>query len=57
MKASLNWQWLSVFLSQVVVGLCLTVFGAEPAAQNLGLLLLGGAFGQGVTAQTTAKLK
>lgn len=43
-----NWKWLSIFVAQIGVGLVLLFLG-EPEVKDMAMLLLGGAFGQGVT--------
>ncbi len=51
----MNHHWLTVFVAQVVVGSLLVFFAPDDGASDLGLLLLGGALGQGLTAQSRAR--
>lgn len=51
----MNPRWLVMFITQVAVGTALVFLAPEPGAYDLGLLLLGGALGQGLTAQATAR--
>ena len=51
----MNYQCLALFVGQVVVGVAFVLFAPpDGAAYDLGLLLVGGALGQGLTARTTA---
>lgn len=51
----MNPRWLVMFGAQVAVGTALVFFAPDPGAYDLGLILLGGALGQGLTAQTRAR--
>jgi len=51
----MNHRWLVLFVAQCAVGVALVFFAPDSGAQDLGLVLLGSALGQGVTAQSTAR--
>tara|TARA_Y100001963_G_C6520416_1_gene326279 strand:+ start:283 stop:441 length:159 start_codon:yes stop_codon:yes gene_type:complete len=50
----MNYKWLTTLVIQVLSGIVLYFWGDE-AGKSLGLVLLGGSFGQGITAQIKAK--
>ena len=52
----MDWRWLAIFVGQLASGFALLYLpsGNEGAA-TLGIALIGGAFGQGVTAQLKAR--
>lgn len=48
-----DWRWVVLLVAQVGCGLTLLLTGSEDA-QQLALLLLGSAFGQGATGSMSA---
>jgi hypothetical protein len=48
----LDYKWLLIFIAQLGAGLAI-VFAAGPELRELGIGLIGGAFGAGVTASRT----
>lgn len=50
----MNHKWLITLAIQVLSGIVLYFWG-DSEGKDLGLVLLGGSFGQGITAQIKAK--
>lgn len=51
----MDWRWLMIFLAQLGCGVWLIVTGGSEALTDLGMLLLGGALGQGTTGGLTLR--
>lgn len=54
MMEKIDFRWLTIFVAQLAVGLLLTLYQPDGDNKALGLMLIGGAFGQGVTASLKA---
>jgi len=50
--SDIDYKWLFIFVAQLGAGLAI-VFAAGPEMRELGIGLIGGAFGTGVTAGRT----
>lgn len=50
-----DWKWLIMFLCQLGGGIAIVATQDDPSIRNLGVGMIGGAIGQGATANITAR--